>query len=366
MEHEEILSINFSSGGTSGSTVPLVDDLCKMFQTDPEQNNIDRDSLLYLECHGDESNDVLLEEQIDALHKETNHLAGNVTHIDIASGTSAIYRVSFPETILNGCQGNLRHFTCDLCLKSFTRKNLLQDHKSSVHKLLDLFPCSLCSYKGQRYRHWFKHMKRMHPEAKIILEQEKKWGSQFSGVNDRTDESFLTEQPSKMENQASYKEDVEEVVTSNTASPNHLCQVCGKMFTNRHSLRYHKRIHVEKSHTCLIPGCSKLFKNSSALNEHRITVHGVHIYKCPEKNCSKSYALKRDLNHHLSTHTGKFSCTVDGCTKTFRDQHSLNLHIKTHTGEKDQKCPYCSYVCIQRSALKLHKQRKHRHQLDFM
>ena len=297
-------------------------------------------SQLHLECHDDEANDILLSEQIEALRK-ANELS-NGSHIDISAGESSVYRVSFPDL---GHYPNNR-IACDRCTKTFTRKSMVLDHQSKLHNMKDLFPCAMCSYKGQRYRLWYKHMKSKHPQMTLTHT----W-DQTDSIGNVSDEA--PKGSDKIESLSSNGTN-----TKSRFDGIYKCLLCSKTFSQKRSLMYHKRTHLEKKYICSIPGCGKAFKRTSSVNEHKIKVHGDRVYKCTYASCTKMYALRRDLDYHMKSHTDTYSCEI--CTKSFRDQFNLAHHIKIHTGQKDIKCEYCDYKCIQRNALKSHKQRKHR------
>lgn len=63
---------------------------------------------------------------------------------------------------------------------------------------------------------------------------------------------------------------------------------------------------------CNVPGCGKIFQDSSSLRKHMMT-HGERQY----------------------------ICAVDGCGKRFLDNSKLKRHQLVHTGEKPFKCEVC-------------------------
>lgn len=101
-----------------------------------------------------------------------------------------------------------------------------------------------------------------------------------------------------------------------------VCDICGKGFETRRSLRSHKYSHAEMQHNCLI--------------------------------CGKIFRTKVVLSRHMKTHTGEkqFSCKY--CDRTFRCSHSRLSHERTHTGERPYKCK-CSKSFVSSSALRCHE-----------
>jgi len=63
---------------------------------------------------------------------------------------------------------------------------------------------------------------------------------------------------------------------------------------------------------CNVPGCGKIFHDSSSLRKHMMT-HGERQYVC----------------------------AVEGCGKRFLDNSKLKRHQLVHTGEKPFKCEVC-------------------------
>uniref|UniRef100_A0A1A9WH22 Protein krueppel n=1 Tax=Glossina brevipalpis TaxID=37001 RepID=A0A1A9WH22_9MUSC len=88
------------------------------------------------------------------------------------------------------------------------------------------------------------------------------------------------------------------------------CNVCGNMFTSRHLLNAHMRIHrQEKPHECEVHTNEKPFT-------------------C--EYCSKSFALSTTLQAHIKVHTGERPYKCGPCSKSFKLPHQLKAHQNTH------------------------------------
>lgn len=55
-------------------------------------------------------------------------------------------------------------FTCDICFRSYNRKDTLARHKKMECDQEPMFPCSFCLYKAKRKHHLQKHMLAKHSE----------------------------------------------------------------------------------------------------------------------------------------------------------------------------------------------------------
>ncbi|KAJ8958804.1 hypothetical protein NQ318_019562 [Aromia moschata] len=139
------------------------------------------------------------------------------------------------------------------------------------------------------------------------------------------------------------------------------CKVCGKEFTTRKGLRYHKRLHTgdmfkckhcsrqytrlnhlqrheeshrkRKVHVCKI--CGKTLKRMEHLRRHLVTHLAVKPFAC--NTCNRSFSRVEHLQHHAPRCKGHIVFHCDICNQPFKHEDTMSLHKQTHDGqEKNQ------------------------------
>lgn len=165
-----------------------------------------------------------------------------------------------------------------------------------------------------------------------------------------------------------------------------ICDLCGKMYMTRESLKLHKESHVVK--ICQICGkhlrnkrsferhfsrcsgerfdekrffcdyCGGSWKTKQQLQNH---VYGKHLFDKPFKCeiCGKGFATKAILKGHGIVHTRERLWQCEVCSNRFVDKKALKLHMRLHSGEKPYPCHLCGerFLCTTRRIA--HIQRKH-------
>ncbi|XP_074928073.1 uncharacterized protein LOC116819424 isoform X4 [Chelonoidis abingdonii] len=119
-----------------------------------------------------------------------------------------------------------------------------------------------------------------------------------------------------------------------------------------------KRIRKATKHEMLLcdfESCGKIFSNRQYLNYHRKYQH-VHqkTFTCSEPSCGKSFNFKKHLKEHEKLHSDKRDYICEYCARPFRTSSNLIIHRRIHTGEKPIQCVICGFTCRQKASLNWH------------
>ena len=137
------------------------------------------------------------------------------------------------------------------------------------------------------------------------------------------------------------------------------CDICEKVFTNKHYLYKHKFTH-RPMETC--PHCHKEYQRLSSHIErkHSSTTSDRKVHKCNE--CDMKYSSRQVLKRHVQvTHlTAKGSFKCDLCDKIFVKEYLRAHHIKNiHIERPYQHCKECDFRTKYSQTLKQHVQKNH-------
>ncbi|XP_054709086.1 zinc finger protein 22-like [Uloborus diversus] len=116
-----------------------------------------------------------------------------------------------------------------------------------------------------------------------------------------------------------------------TSKSSHVCDTCGKVFSQKKNLNQHLKIHMD-----------------------------VKPFSCDE--CGKGFTRMTNLTRHKMSHapasvSGILKCK--DCSMTFTRQDNLRRHERAAHGEAIHKCPLCDRAFQQKSNLMQHVRVSH-------
>jgi hypothetical protein len=114
------------------------------------------------------------------------------------------------------------------------------------------------------------------------------------------------------------------------------------MLCAKHSKEEDTYIQLTKKYACKFEKCEKIFKTSTALQNHICSHTGKRQFSCDAENCGKSFVTKAQLCEHYRTHTNEkpYRCDFEECKKSFRTQTQIINHKSTHTKQKIYSCKF--------------------------
>lgn len=222
-------------------------------------------------------------------------------------------------------------YSCTKCTKVFINKGNLINHAAECHGNVKNFSCEIC-LKSFKYNVQLRIHMRTH-----------------SGERPHTCE-ICHRGFSQLSNLRSHRK------VHSKVKP-YKCQLCFKSFTMLDNLTAHSQKCVKDKYRCTL--CSKSFAKEGNLISH-LQCHSEGVveknFKC--EMCPKSFKNKEDWKRHVRVHTGEKPYVCDICNKGFAQKANLLSHRKTHLKPDIVfKCDKCDKVCRTQKLLDMHAQK---------
>ena len=92
---------------------------------------------------------------------------------------------------------------------------------------------------------------------------------------------------------------------------------------------------INREYICEMETCGRVFSDKSSLRKHLLT-HGEKLFVC--EICKKKFLDNSKLRRHSLVHSGEkpYSCPM--CPKKFSLDFNLRTHMRIHSGEKPYAC----------------------------
>jgi len=107
--------------------------------------------------------------------------------------------------------------------------------------------------------------------------------------------------------------------------------------------------------------CDYVTRKQRNLLMHVTRTHSDRSYVC--STCSRTFAIAKDLNHHLKCHTEQYCC--EHCGRTLKSKCAVALHVaRIHKGGpprpvKRYLCTLCGKLCRNKTDYTVHRNKEH-------
>ena len=220
------------------------------------------------------------------------------------------------------------HFTCLVCLATFTSRNNMKRH-IRLHTGVKPYSCHKCPESFSRNDDFKRHL------LKHTFQKPFRCALCKTGYSDR---ACVKSHMMKEHNSKVY----------------HVCSQCGESYIDVVRFQQHKKLHSElQDYRCSI--CSFTGSNALMYNKHMLTHGPLKEYKCT--HCNLSFSNPFMYTSHMKGHKGdehvqKYTCCF--CDMTLQSFEQFQRHEHTHVHSKQHVCEVCNKVFRYPSNLREH------------
>ena len=200
---------------------------------------------------------------------------------------------------------------CHICSLTFGNKIRFERHYKEIHQIIDMYQCELCPKSFERRESLMRHTKYVHTK-----------GVKSSVVCDLCGKTFTTSTTLRKHHQAVHLQ-----------IKDYICEICNKAFGESKDVKIHIKMVHEKIKDDICDLCGQSFVNRFALRNHVKNIHlGIKDHIC--KHCGKGFITLAKLNEHSRyTHEGYKPHKCPYCDRGFPMPNKLRLHMKSvHRG----------------------------------
>ncbi|XP_063705935.1 zinc finger protein draculin-like [Culicoides brevitarsis] len=121
------------------------------------------------------------------------------------------------------------------------------------------------------------------------------------------------------------------------------CDLCQKQFKTKMTLKAHFQArHMEKKPPEIpCPECSKMFGTESQVKDHLQRVHYTVGQKFQCEICSTKFKSMQSYKFHMKMHQASLDHRCEVCGNGFKTRAYLLQHMKAHSEEKNYTCDVC-------------------------
>ena len=227
--------------------------------------------------------------------------------------------------------------SCDICAKVFTSHEGYDGHMKSVHNEYKITAkhlvksCDKCDTKFTEPQNFDEHVK-------ICLHQNKNFKCKFCDTNWNSNSSL------------------EFHMVIDHKKILHVCDICGVILRDRTSLNKHKKSIHENVFDCVCDICAKPIRTNALLKKQLANNHNIgdkkHLCDICGKGFTDNFTLKQ---HHLQVHVRIKSFQCEKCDWVGYTPSKLHQHMQTkHIRDKIYPCELCDYKAYRKDWLKQH------------